>query len=353
MAARSVKLLRKQRVTIGVLAAFLAVGAFGAWEWQSARTEKAAVAAREAQIQGLMDNLESHLDSGNGGEQQIRDLFKFKKALDTDFAAAVASNPAPNPERTALLDRGIRYLDRLRVSAARDPQLAAEVATTYQQLGFFQQRTEDSSAAGRQAALKTYQKAASVLGDIASAHPDDPSAQQKIAVVSQRIRELGGNAPAPLEPGPSSAPPAPAASDAKSLPRESTSQPKRVAGVPRVQPQPVAPGTPSPAVTPAPAPPVAAAPAAAAPAVSAALEDRLISVTSRVQTAEQAIEPYRQSLNREGQTLSADTASTLSLMRANLERAKREMAAGNEAAAMQSLSSAEAFANKLLRLLNR
>jgi len=72
-----------------------------------------------------------------------------------------------------------------------------------------------------------------------------------------------------------------------------------------------------------------------------------------VQIADTAIEPISQNLARSGQRLNADTQSAINLMHLSLDRAKREIAAGDEAAAQESLTSAEASAAKVLRAVGR
>ena len=89
------------------------------------------------------------------------------------------------------------------------------------------------------------------------------------------------------------------------------------------------------------------------PAVSPETEDQLASVSSKVEIADQSIEPLRQSLQRDGQTLNAETLTRISRMHASLDRAKRAVAAGNEADAKESLAAADALATKLLNSVGR
>jgi uncharacterized protein YaaN involved in tellurite resistance len=98
---------------------------------------------------------------------------------------------------------------------------------------------------------------------------------------------------------------------------------------------------------------VKAGPSAAERAERAEVEDKLIEATSKVQIADQTIEPIRQSLQRSGQALNPDTQSAINLMHANLERAKRDIAAGNLASAKESLTAADALAAKVLKTVGR
>jgi spermidine/putrescine-binding protein len=88
-------------------------------------------------------------------------------------------------------------------------------------------------------------------------------------------------------------------------------------------------------------------------AVRAELNDRMLSATSKVQIAEQTIEPIRQSLVQRGQTLNTDTQASMAQMRARLARAKTDIAAGDVDAARDDLASAEAYAARVMRVAGR
>jgi hypothetical protein len=51
--------------------------------------------------------------------------------------------------------------------------------------------------------------------------------------------------------------------------------------------------------------------------------------------------------------LNPDTQSAINLMHANLERAKRDIAAGNAASAKDSLTAADALAARVLKSVGR
>jgi hypothetical protein len=87
--------------------------------------------------------------------------------------------------------------------------------------------------------------------------------------------------------------------------------------------------------------------------MSRELEDRLEVVEAKVQNAAAAIEPIRQSLLSEGQTLSPNIASAVNQMLSSLERARHEMAAGDASGAAESLASADSSAARVLRSVSR
>jgi hypothetical protein len=79
----------------------------------------------------------------------------------------------------------------------------------------------------------------------------------------------------------------------------------------------------------------------------------MLSATAKVMSAEQAIEPIRQSLLQRGQVLNSDTQTAMVQMKSRLARAKSDIAAGDAAAAQDDLASAEALAAKVLRTAGR
>jgi hypothetical protein len=354
MARKSVRMMKRKRLAIGVLVAFVVVAAFGIVQWRRVETEKTEVAAREEQIQKLLSQLETRQmarqaapdEAAAHPEEIIQDLQKLKQAFATDYTAAAARRPGTSPERTALLERGVKYLDQVQKTAPQQAGVGLQIADGYQQLAVLREKTTGTDAASRTAALKTYQKAATVLAGTADANPTDAAAQDRLRMVNQRIEALGGTAitvtaPAPPPAAPVDTPPPPAP--------VMTSAPKKT---------PVVAAAPPPVQAPPPPPqaaPVAAPPAG--PAISAAdqaeLDERMISVSSKIQVADQAVEPYRQNLAKNGQMLTADILNSQSGMHTALDRAKRQMAAGNAAAAKESLGAAEAYATKLLRAVGR
>jgi hypothetical protein len=352
-ARRSMRLLKRKAAAIAVLAGFLVLGGFGAWQWRRFEVQKAEVAAREAEVKGVLDRLEARLNAGPAGApqpvpEQVQDLQQFQRAFGTQFAAVAANGAAAPQQRDALLDRGVRYLDRVKSSAPADPALGIQLADAYQRLAVLQINAAGSAKPA--AGLKTYQKAAAVLSDVSAQNPDDVRARERLAMVNLQIKNLGGTAEQPVVPPPAvvtapveAAPPAPVS---KAAPPPVSS--------PAPAPQPPAPPATPAVAPPSPAPPPPApSPTGLSSAARAELEDRLIEVSSKVQNADQTIEPVRQSLLRSGQTLNPDTQSAINLMHANLERAKRDIAAGNAASAKDSLTAADALATKVLRSVGR
>jgi serine/threonine protein kinase len=351
VAGKSFKLLKRKRAAVAVLIAFLLLGAFSGWEWWRFSEQKAEADARQAHLSDELAKLEG---SSTPTLQDVRDL---KKAVGTDFTAAIAIRPGPTPEREALLTRMVRYLDRARTALPSDPNAGIEIADGYQQLGLLQ----ESTAAGKnpQAAVGTYQKGAEVLGSVSSQQPDNAAVKQRLARLNERIRTLqsGGTPPqVPAQappPAQAEAPPPvpePAPAAPVETPKPAAPTPVRVAKAPGATP------TAAPADTTAPPPPVQAPPPAAPaipPAEMADVEERMANAASKVEIAEQTIAPVRQSLAQTGQSLNPDISTAMTTMHTRLARAKREMAAGDLAAAKEDIAAAEGLANKVLRSVGR
>jgi hypothetical protein len=83
------------------------------------------------------------------------------------------------------------------------------------------------------------------------------------------------------------------------------------------------------------------------------VEERMANATSKVEIADQTIEPVRQSLAKTGQTLNPDTTSAMANMHSRLARAKRDIAAGDLAAAREDIAAADGLAAKVLRSVGR
>ena len=361
VANRSFKLLKRKRAMAAVLAAFVALAGFGLWQWRRTEVQSAAVAARETHLRTLLDEVEARLDQPSAVpqpntaqiEQRSQDVQLVRTAFATDFPAVVAAKPGPSVSRDALLDRGVRYVERAHSTPARSANLDSEVAAAYQQFGILQENTADPKAGGREAAVKTYQKASAVLVTLAAQNPDDVRARERLEAVNQRIVALGGP-PVTVAPA-ESAPPVP------DVPAPEPEKATLPAAAPKSPPQPKS--TPPPIAAPV---PVTPAPAAVAPvtaptpapvglsaAVRAELNDRMINATSKIQGAEQAIDPIRQNLASRGQSLNSDTQNAMVQMHSRLEKAKAEIASGDAAAARDDMAAAEAFAARVLKTAGR
>ena len=83
------------------------------------------------------------------------------------------------------------------------------------------------------------------------------------------------------------------------------------------------------------------------------VETRLVSVSTKVQNAEQNLELLRVRLQQQGMVMSPAAMEDLGLMRASLQRARRQFASGDMAASRDSLEAVDAFATRVLRAAGR
>jgi serine/threonine protein kinase len=349
VAVRSMKLLKRKRAAIAVLAGFLVLGSFGAWQWDRAEKQKAVAAQAQAQLRGVMDQLETRAAAAHGklNPAEIRDVRQLKRAFATDFTAAVAVRPGNSPERTALLGRGIRYLDTIREAGMPDTEFSLEIADAYEQLGALQDKT--SGGKDRQAALATYYKAADILTGISAANADSATVRAHLDRLNQRIASMGGSS---VEMAHGVDP------EKKSPSADSPTGVVKAAKTP-VRPTPQRTGTTAdadqstPVSDPPAPPPQAPAPSTIAPAELRELERRVSDVNASIDSAEQAVQPYRDSLAAKGQTLTPDLIATMTRMHAALDRANREISDGDAAAAKEDLAAAAALTAKVLHAIGR
>lgn len=328
-AVRGVKLLRRKRVAVAVVCAFIVLVAFGLWGWQHLERQKSDAAATNARLSALIVQLQDRLQKNTANSDASaapidEDVRKLKDAFQKDY-----SNTGPDHEK--VLNQGIHYLDEVHAAAPSNPKINEEVGDAYQQLGTLQEKTAKGDA--KHQALQTYQKAATSLARVSG----NEGSKARLASVNERIKALGGKTvEASAEPPPVQTPVVTEATPVETVTKVTPM--KQTVATPRVAPE----------VTPPPPPP-----APEKQAVSEETQEQLANVSSKVQITDQTIDPVRQNLERSGQTLNADTLARIGRMHASLERAKRAVANGNEADAKESLAAADALATKLLASVGR
>jgi hypothetical protein len=343
---------------IAVTTLVLLLAGFGAWQWRRVETQRVEAAAREAQqsakeqeLRALLDDLEKRLDAPKLEDpvapvpaqtakvaDRIEDVHKLKKAFATDYTALAGRTEHP-AERDALLERGLHYLDRLQNGAGNAPDLTLEVAGAYQQLGVLQENASPQTPATRAIAVATYKKAASLMLQL----PDDAQLRDRIAILRQGIERLGGKWEETAT--------EPVLADVPSSPRPSPATPQRAAQRQQAGPTATSPVASAPPSIQPPSAPIA--PSSIPAAVLSEVEDEISGAESRIQTAEQTIAPIKANLERQGQTLNADTMSALVRMRSMLDKSRRELASGDVAAAKESVATARALADRVLRSVGR
>lgn len=353
-ARRGFRVLRRGRGMIAAAAVVLLAGV-SAWQWQRMRTETAETAAHEAevlgreqQLRGLLDGLEKRLDAAGAASQvseRIADVGTVRKAFAKEYPAIAARRVGDD----RLLNRAIRYVDRVQATAPGVATLGVEVADAYQQFGLLQENAAAPTPAGRSAALETYRRAAVALASC----PAEGAVLERIAMLRERVEKLGGSLEVAVPESAAVAAPAVEA-PAVSAPVAPVKAPV-VAARPSRVPEPVTPvEVPKPVVQ-APPAQVPAAPVVNTPsnAAMAELQDEVMRAESRIRIAETAMAPIIANLQQQGQTLNSDTLSAMARMNAMLDQGRREMANGQVAAAKESIRISRALADKVLRTVGR
>jgi eukaryotic-like serine/threonine-protein kinase len=343
MTVRSMKLIKRKRVAIAVLASFLVLGAFGARQWQHVQIQKAEAAELQTKLQSLLAQLETRAalkTPGKSGEVGVQDVRQLRKAFASEFSGAVAGKPGNSPAKTVLLDRGIRYLDTVRAVPPANPELTLEIADAYQQLALLQENALEGNA--RLMAAGTYRKAVQVLTALSAADPESPRINARLDQINRRIASLEGNSAREAGPAQPEKPPA-------TYIAERTPTPKAAPKLAAPQ-KPQQEGAPAAPISDLPPAPVASK---IPPDEMRDLENRVMIVSSRINTAEQAAGPIRQSRAAKGQTLNPDLIAKLDLMHSKMDRANREIIEGDAALAKEDLAAAEALAAKVLQSVGR
>ena len=328
------RILKRKRAAIGVLVAFLILGAFGAWQWHRVELRNAEIAAQEARMRSVLEEFEKRADKPVA--ETLADIKKFKKAFIAELPR-VAGSPA---SQQALVERGIRYLDRVaaapRGNAPMPPDLSLELADAYEQLAGLQASLSPAKAAS----ASTIKKAAGVLEACDVHSPNNAAVQARLNRLRTQLQAMGAMPPRTVEEPVVVKQPAPVVAT-KPQPQQGMAQP----GAAAVEYKPVLPPEPEPTVVTPPPP--------AQKQISVELQERLASVEARVQVAEQSIEPVRKNLEAQSLTLSPTIMTDLSSMKVRLNQAKRAMAIGNEASALDHMAAARALADRVLKAIGR
>jgi len=247
---------------------------------------------------------------------------KFRQTLERDFSAAVLARPGATPQREALLNRALYYLDALRPFLGRNPDLAKALTDAYQSVGVL------SEPLFRDLAVTAFHDAAAALSALAGGDPAQGPYREQWLFLGEKLRGLGETMPAFAEAQTSPAPPR-ARDNAQA-----------------VTPRRAAPNNTEPAA------PAADAPQSAAATDAAVLEQvrvRLIQVAAKAKTAEEMFDDLRQSARRQGYSLHPNTTEAYNGMQAAMEEARRDLDLGRADAAREQIDIAEALAKRVLK----
>jgi hypothetical protein len=284
---RLVRFVKRNRLAVAVATLILLLGIFGAWKTLEARIQS----ARADDMSLLIGLLERQDPATVSAPVRVQEVRKLREAIGRDLASGGRNL---SPQRIALLQRGMKYLEKVKPYAAADAELAREVAATYKEVGTIYQPIDASATGGPD--------------------PGGPNSGQ--------LHGPGGTL---AEPVVSRSGPAPR------LPP--VSNPAEPAGKPH-------PAEPTPAA--APPPPVDQA-------TYEEVKARLDSVTSKAGTADRLIEDLRKNAKAQGRVLHPDIEAHYGSMKGALDAAKKALDEGNIPAAKEKLDIASAFADRVMR----
>jgi hypothetical protein len=295
---RIARFAKRNRIAVAAGGLILMLGIFGATQAVEAHNESQKAAAADAVVSRLLDILDKQDAGGMPEADRVDSVNRLSAALQHDIPK---DTKTLSNERKALLERGMKYLDRMRPYASEDIALAHAVAGAYREVGTIYR---PSNAALALAALRSAQ---AVLSD----RTNDGGA----ATISHP--SSGGRGPS---------------SEGSSLSSDS-SQNRLELPENRVTP-PVAPDPP---------------PTAVSSAALTRAEQRLDSVYAKATAATTTIEELRRTSAQLGHTVHPDIEGWYARMNYAIEAAKRALDKGDPDLANENLGIAEATAERVLK----
>ena len=290
LAERVSRFVRRNRLAVAACAAMVLLAIFGAWETLEAQLESRKAIERDAEISRLLDALDQKGVGSGASFSRVEDVRKLREAIHTDLGS---KNVTLTPERKALLDRGVSYLEKVKPFAAQDPALAGELAGAFREAAAIYRNTSPQKA-------HVANSDAEALLNTDSAQPNAPTPAP----------EAQATAPTHL---------------ASATPSRQNQTP---ANEPPIPPQ-QAPSTP--------------------PAIPADLQDRIEAVQAKESTAQSVYDSLVASSSRLGQIVHPDITSNYNHMEAAIRSAQRDADSGNYAGAREQLDIAQAFADRVMK----
>jgi non-specific serine/threonine protein kinase/serine/threonine-protein kinase len=169
LVSRFVRRHRAAVVTAGLVALSLIGGLAGtAWQASVARQER------------------------DRATRRFNDVRQLAHAVMFDIHDAIVSLPGSTKARALLVDHALRYLDDLSHESRNDLALQHELGDAYAKIGDVQGRPEFPNLGQTTAALRSYQKAVSILRSASEAAPDSTLILRDLIVVTQRMADLLG-----------------------------------------------------------------------------------------------------------------------------------------------------------------
>lgn len=319
-AERTLRLLKRKRVTAAVAALVLLLCGLGTWKAIQAHTQALLAQASQDALNHLLDTLDKKGGAKSNNEppeQRTDDVRKLRRALQKDVAPVAPAQLTS--QRRAVLERAAKYLDSMSMYAAQNAALAAELAGAYMQIALLYEPGYHDQA------ITAYKNAAQMLQNAAGGDPGQSPYKEQWTFVVTQITALGGVVPslAPVETAAS-------AEESNSFIQLSPSQGALLEKQDlEEQPQP----TPTPVD----------------PAEYADVKKRLEAAITRGQIADQVMQSIRDDTSKLGQPVHPEIWAKYKLMNQALESASKALESGDLAAARENIGIATECAKRVMK----
>jgi serine/threonine protein kinase/predicted negative regulator of RcsB-dependent stress response len=122
-------------------------------------------------------------------ERHFKDIRELSNSLMIDIHDAIQDLPGSTPARKMLVDRSLKYLDRLASESGGDTSLLRELATAYERVATVQGNPFGANLGDLQGATVSYRKAALIWDSLSKANPGNT---QDLVGLARTYRQLAG-----------------------------------------------------------------------------------------------------------------------------------------------------------------
>jgi len=126
-------------------------------------------------------------------EQRFNDVRELANSLMFDVHDSIQDLPGSTPARKLLVDRALRYLNKLARDAASDASLQRELATAYEKVGTVQGNPFGANLGDTQGALDSYRKALAIRESLLQTNPSEIDSEVAVARTQRLTAAIVGN----------------------------------------------------------------------------------------------------------------------------------------------------------------